>query len=72
MQAVRHLVAMAFEEDAELTAATFYGCIISAFRYADNRFHLFLVGSFRDVVYQLLDNLQALQNFIHTDKVACP
>ena len=72
MQAVGHFVAMAFEEYSEFTAAAFYGGIVVTFRYADNRFHLFLIVAFGDVVYQLFDDIQAFHDFIHADEIACP
>ena len=72
MQAIGHFVAMAFEEYPEFTAAAFYGGIVVTFRYADNRFHLFLIVAFGDVVYQLFDDIQAFHDFIHADEIACP
>ena len=66
VQAVGILVSFALQIYAELTAASFYGSIIRAFRYADNRFHLFLVRTFRNVVYQLFDDVEAFQNLVHT------
>ena len=72
MQTVRSLVAMAFQEDAELTTATFYGSIILSFGYTDDGFHLFLIWAFGDVINELFKDIHAFHDFVHTNHVACP
>ena len=42
-----------------------------SFGHAYNRFHLFLIVPFRNIVYQLLDDVHTFQYFFHTDHVTC-
>ena len=46
MQTVRSLVAMAFQEDAELTTATFYGSIILSTEYSGMHFGFFYLAEY--------------------------
>ena len=55
---------LAFDDDVALEEARFF-----AGRILD---HLVDIGTFRNVVYQLLDDFQTFQYFIHADQVACP
>ena len=72
MQAVRSFVTMTLQKDTKLTAASLYSSIILPFRYADNRFHLFLIRTFGNVVDELLKDIHTFHDFIHTNHVTCP
>ena len=79
MQAVRSFVTMALQKDLntyvppiKVTTASLYSSIILPFRYADNRFHLFLIRTFGNVVDELLKDIHTFHDFIHTNHVTCP
>ena len=60
-----------FQKDAELSTAAFHRSIIRTFGHTDNRFHLLLKCSFRNIINQLFDDVHTFHDFFHTYHVAC-